>query len=85
MKVNEFMAGLLLEIIQKEPRFGAMLFDEAYEPQQIVCDLIEIYKTTKDLDTRILITDFMLEAGYPCLRKLVTRDVSPIPAIFAAA
>ena len=78
MKVNEFMAGLLLEIIEKQPHFGLKLFDEEYQARNIVGDLIAMYQQTKDLETRELITEFMLEAGYPWLRKLVTRDFSSL-------
>ena len=85
LKVNEYMAGILQDIIQREPQLGTALFDESYQPTNIVCDLIAMYKVTSDLETRELITEFMLEAGYPCLRKLVTRDLTvELPADFPA-
>lgn len=81
MKVNEFMAGLLLEIVEKQPQFGAVLFDDSYQSPNIIGDLIDMYQHTRDLETRELITEFMLEAGYPLLRRLVTRDLSPAEAM----
>jgi len=40
--------------------------------------LIDVYYGTNNLETRELITDFMNQAGVDWLRKLLTRDTSPV-------
>ena len=40
--------------------------------------LIEVYYNTSNLYLRTLITDFMNEAGFEWMHKLLTRDTSPI-------
>lgn len=40
--------------------------------------LIDVYYSTTNLDARKLITDFMNEAGVEWMRKLLTRDTSPV-------
>lgn len=40
--------------------------------------LIVLYYKTRSLETRELITDFMIDAGVVWLRKLISRDLGPI-------
>lgn len=40
--------------------------------------MIDLYYSTSRLETRTLIADFMHQAGVVWMRKLLTRDTSPI-------
>ncbi len=76
MILNEAMVNHLHEIRCIESTYtGKQLNVPA---NQLGNRLIVLYYKTKRLETRELITSFMTEAGVVWLRKLLTRDTSPI-------
>lgn len=78
MIVNATMAAILQQILDVEPKFQESLTDNNFINSDAGIELIEIYANTEKLETRKLITNFMQEAGYTWLRKLLTRDTSPV-------
>ncbi|NNC99637.1 MAG: hypothetical protein HKN85_05605 [Gammaproteobacteria bacterium] len=86
MIVSKNMQDLLGKIISKQPSYEDVLHDEDGVASPVVCcTLINLYIETQDLETRVLITEFMEQAGYPWLRKLVTRDPTPVSVVSVAA
>jgi len=78
MILNTAMIHLLHKIVDEEPQYGQSLIDDEYVSVEAGNELIQIYSETENLQTRELITNFMQEAGYTWLRKLLTRDTSPV-------
>ena len=78
MILNTAMIHLLHKIVDEEPQYGQNLIDDEYVSVEAGNELIQIYSETENLQTRELITNFMQEAGYTWLRKLLTRDTSPV-------
>ena len=78
MILNTAMIHLLHKIVDQEPQYGQSLIDDEYVSVEAGNELIQIYSETENLQTRELITNFMQEAGYTWLRKLLTRDTSPV-------
>ena len=78
MILNTAMIHLLHKIVDQEPQYGQSLIDDDYVSVEAGNELIQIYSETENLQTRELITNFMQEAGYTWLRKLLTRDTSPV-------
>ena len=78
MIVDKNMADILDRIVTKQPTFKENLHDAELVSPVVCCGLINLYKETYDLETRVLITEFMQSAGYPWLRKLVMRDPTPV-------
>ena len=78
MILNTAMIHLLHKIVDQEPQYGQSLIDDDYVSVEAGNELIQIYSETENLQTRELITKFMQEAGYTWLRKLLTRDTSPV-------
>lgn len=74
MKVNDNMVGLLQKIMSREPEYEHSLTEDDYISEDVGAELIEIYQSTSNLETRELITGFMHEAGYTWLRRLMTRN-----------
>lgn len=78
MIVNSAMVAILRQILDAEPNYQESLTNENFLNNAAGIELIEIYANTEKLETRKLITNFMSEAGYTWLRKLLTRDTSPV-------
>lgn len=76
MKLSENMIESLREIKQIEPSRKTNKLDVSMKKLGI--SLIDLYYSTKNIRTRELIMSFMNDAGYHWLRKLVTRDTSPL-------
>jgi len=76
MKINQKMIELLQTIISKEPEYAHSLTEDEFISEDVGSELIQIYQATNNLETRVLITGFMQEAGYNWLRRLMTRDVA---------
>lgn len=74
MKINEKMIELLQTIMNKEPEYEHSLTQDDFISEDVGSELIGIYQSTTNLETRELITGFMQEAGYNWLRRLMTRD-----------
>jgi len=74
MNINSRMIELLEKIINKEPEYEQSLIEDDFVTQDLGAELIDIYHSTSNLETRELITGFMQEAGYTWLRRLMTRD-----------
>jgi hypothetical protein len=68
------MVELLQKIMNKEPEYEHSLTEDDFVSEDVGAELIEIYQSTTNLETRELITGFMHEAGYNWLRRLMTRD-----------
>ena len=77
MTPNTTMIQLLHKIVSKEPQVEANLIEDDFIAVEAGNELIQLYSVTENLETRELITDFMKEAGYTWLRKLLTRDMTP--------
>ncbi len=77
MTPNITMIQLLNKIVSKEPQVEANLIEDDFIAAEAGNELIQLYSVTENLETRELITDFMKEAGYTWLRKLLTRDMTP--------
>jgi len=77
MTPNTTMIHLLQKIVSKEPQYEANLIEDDFIAVEAGNELIQLYSVTENLETRELITNFMKEAGYSWLRKLLTRDMSP--------
>ncbi len=78
MIVNSAMVTILKQILDVEPKYQESLLSNDFITNDAGIELIEIYANTEKLETRKLITNFMQEAGYTWLRKLHTRDTSPV-------
>lgn len=78
MIANTAMIHLLHKIVDQEPQYEQNLIQNDFIADQAGNELIQIYSNTENLKTRKLITNFMQEAGYTWLRKLLTRDTSPV-------
>ena len=78
MIVNSAMVAILRQILDAEPNYQESLTNENFINNDAGIELIEIYANTEKLEIRKLITNFMSEAGYTWLRKLLTRDTSPV-------
>ena len=78
MIANTAMIHLLHKIVDQEPQYEQNLIQNDFIADQAGNELIQIYSNTENLKTRKLITNFMQEAGYIWLRKLLTRDTSPV-------
>lgn len=76
MKINNKMIELLQTIISQEPEYANSLTEDDFVSEDVGAELIQIYQSTNNLETRELITGFMQEAGYNWLRRLITRDVA---------
>ena len=74
MKINNNMVELLQKIINKEPEYEHSLTEDEFVSEDVGAELIGIYQSTTNLETRELITGFMQEAGYEWLHRLMTRD-----------
>jgi len=74
MNINNRMIELLEKIITTEPEYEQSLIEDEFVTQDLGSELIGIYHSTTNLETRELITGFMQEAGYTWLRRLMTRD-----------
>ncbi|NND00638.1 MAG: hypothetical protein HKN85_10695 [Gammaproteobacteria bacterium] len=77
MIVNRNMHHILRKIRRKQPAYEEALNGANILSPVICCTLINLYTETQNLETRELITEFMEQAGYPWLRKLVMRDATP--------
>ena len=75
---NTAMIHLLHKIINEEPQHARSLIENDFVAEEAGNELIQIYSNTENLKTRKLITNFMQEAGYTWLRKLLTRDTGPV-------
>ena len=80
MIINNAMINILGQILDVEPKFEESLIEDDFISSDAGIELIEIYANTEKLEIRKLITDFMSEAGYPWLHKLVTRDTQALAA-----
>jgi len=78
MIANTTMIHLLQKIVDQEPQYERNLIENDFIADEAGNELIQIYSNTENLKTRQLITNFMQEAGYTRLRKLLTRDTSPV-------
>jgi len=78
MIMNSTMISILQEILDIEPEHEDSLIEDEFISDDAGVELIEIYANTEKLKTRELITDFMKEAGYTWLRKLITRDTRAV-------
>jgi len=78
MTPNTTMIHLLNKIVSEEPQYEHSLIQDEFISAEAGNELIEIYSVTENLETRKLITNFMKEAGYTWLRKLVTRDTRSV-------
>jgi len=78
MIANTTMIHLLQKIVDQEPQYERNLIENDFIADEAGNELIQIYSNTENLKTRQLITNFMQEAGYTWLRKLLTRDTSPV-------
>lgn len=78
MKINSIMLELLQQIISEEPQHENSLTEDDFVSQEVGAELIQIYHSTSDLETRELITGFMREAGYTWLRRLLTKDMGQL-------
>lgn len=74
MTVNTQMANLLVQILNNEPHFERSLLGDGEHVSDIGSALIKLYTETESFRTQKMITQFMTEAGYSWLRRLVTRD-----------
>jgi len=73
MTVNAQVANLLVQILNNEPTFEKSLLGDGDQARDIGSALIRLYSETDSFRTQKLITQFMTEAGYSWLRRLVTR------------
>ena len=78
MIANTTMIHLLNKIVDQEPQYERNLIENEFIADEAGNELIHIYSDTENLKTRELITNFMQEAGHTWLRKLLTRDTSPV-------
>lgn len=78
MIANTTMIHLLNKIVDQEPQYERSLIENDFIADEAGNELISIYSDTENLKTRELITNFMQEAGHTWLRKLLTRDTSPV-------
>ena len=78
MIVNRTMVKIFRQILDVEPKYTKSLIENNFLTNDAGIELIEIYANTEKLETRKLITKFMQEAGDNWLRKLLTRDISPV-------
>jgi len=74
MIANTTMIHLLQKIVDQEPQYERNLIENDFIADEAGNELIQIYSNTENLKTR----HFMQEAGYTWLRKLLTRDTSPV-------
>ena len=76
MKLSENMIENLYAIEEVEPQQVSTIMNL---PLNELCNsLIDVYYGTSNLEARKLITSFMNEAGIEWMRKLLTRDTSPV-------
>jgi len=78
MILSESMVEKLHEIRRIESSKMSNVLDVA--SNELGNCLIDVYYSTSNLETRELITEFMNEAGVNWLRKLLTKDTSPVEA-----
>lgn len=76
MIVTKTMSGIALSIQQNE--IGNKAVDFNASENMLGNQLIALYYQTSSIKTCELITEFMTEAGVVWLRKLLTKDTSPI-------
>ncbi len=73
MKINQTMLDILQEIRLQEPRKKASQLDVPMA--ELGYTLISYYYSTSSLATRQLIREFMEQAGFKWVRRLITRDL----------
>lgn len=76
MNINHTMSDLLNEIKTIEPRRKVRRLNVPVD--EIGNQLIDYYYQTPSLETRALIRDFMEQAGFHWLKKLITRDTGSV-------
>jgi len=76
MILSESMVENLYAIEEFEPKQVSPIIDLPLS--ELGNSLIDVYYGTSNLEARKLITDFMNEAGVEWMRKLLTRDTSPV-------
>jgi len=76
MILSENMVDNLYAIEEVEPQRVSTIMNQPLN--ELGNSLIEFYYATSNLEARKLITDFMNEAGIEWMRKLLTRDTSPV-------
>ena len=76
MNLSENMVDMLHEIRQIETVEHASIIDVPSD--QLGNGLIDLYYESTNLHTRELVTALLEQAGFVWLRKLVSRDTSPV-------
>ncbi len=76
MRINIEMQVILNELITREGKPISALLDISVN--ELGNGLIKYYYQNQDIGTRELIRAFLTEAGSVWLRKLLTKDLSPI-------
>ena len=83
MVLSENMVENLYAIEEVEPQQASIIMNLPLN--ELGNSLIDVYYGTSNLEARKLITDFMNEAGIEWMRKLLTRDTSPVETSKAEA
>ena len=78
MILNTTMIQTIVKIVKEEPQYEQNLIEDDFLAAEAGNELIQIYSNTENLKIRQLITNFMEEAGHTWMRKLLTRDTSPV-------
>lgn len=76
MIINHTMLEILDEIRNIEPRRKVRRLDVSAD--EIGNRMIDYYYETTSLETRDLIHEFLQEAGFKWMKKLITRDTDPV-------
>jgi len=79
MNLNTKMVELLAEIRHTEPIWKSRKL--SVPESELGNTLIQFYYRTSNLKTRELITEFMSHAGFIWLKKLITKDTSPLAQV----